>query len=70
MFSGEYGNLADDISKLFDKVNRQFGDIVKLEKILGLKTLIQIFDPSDIEKVIKQQYWYILWMNIKYSIIL
>ncbi|XP_077292892.1 cytochrome P450 CYP12A2-like [Arctopsyche grandis] len=39
--------------KLFEKVNNQFGDIVKLEKILGLKTLIQIYDPSDIEKIYK-----------------
>ncbi|XP_077293107.1 cytochrome P450 CYP12A2-like isoform X1 [Arctopsyche grandis] len=50
---GEYGNMATDISKLFDKMHNQFGDIIKMEKVAGLKTGIQLYDPNDIEKIYK-----------------
>lgn len=44
--------MTTDISKLFNRMYNQFGEIVKMEKVLGLKTGVQLYDPSDIEKVI------------------
>lgn len=37
---------------MFNKLNSQFGDLIKMEKIAGRKTGVQLFDPSDVEKVI------------------
>ncbi|XP_077293104.1 cytochrome P450 CYP12A2-like isoform X2 [Arctopsyche grandis] len=52
---GEYGNMANDITKMFDRLHSDFGEIVKMEKVLGRKTAIHLFDPNDIEKIYKAE---------------
>ncbi|XP_077292376.1 putative cytochrome P450 301a1, mitochondrial [Arctopsyche grandis] len=52
---GEYGNMTNDIAKMFDRLHSDFGEIVKMEKVLGQKTTINLFDPNDIEKIYKAE---------------
>lgn len=45
--------MTNDLIGFFGMMNKKFGEIVRLEKLLGMPNGVQIYNPAEIEKVWK-----------------